>query len=252
MMSYIIKTPKGKLIVIDGGLRGEADYLLSRLDGMGGAVELWLLSHLHIDHMDALAALIAANRLPETKAIAYRFLDEARSAEIEPDQAENNHFFFSVMAAYKGHTITLNKGQIFEIDGLKIEVLTACYPQKSYTSLNDTTSVFRFTFPNGASALFLGDLSDTEGHQFAAEYGAGLKSDIVQMARHGQGAVGFEVYEKINPSVCLWPSPEWLYECDSGGGKGSGPWATLETRAWMERLGVKTHLVIKDGEGVVV
>ncbi len=32
-----------------------------------------------------------------------------------------------------------------------------------------------------------------------------------------------------------------------GGGIGSGPWMTLETRLWMQRLCVKEHYVIKDG-----
>ena len=31
-----------------------------------------------------------------------------------------------------------------------------------------------------------------------------------------------------------------------GGGIGSGPWLTLETRKWMDELGVKEHYVAKD------
>ena len=67
------------------------------------------------------------------------------------------------------------------------------------------------------------------------------------MAHHGQGGVTREVYEAISPSVCLWDTPDWLWDNNSGGGYNSGPWKTLEVRAWMEELGAIEHYVIKDG-----
>ena len=75
-----------------------------------------------------------------------------------------------------------------------------------------------------------------------------LKSDIVQMAHHGQNGATKELYEQINPTICMWPTPEWLWNNDSGEGKGSGPWKTLETRQWIEELKVKKNYVEKDGD----
>ncbi|MBR2950719.1 MAG: hypothetical protein IKC46_12815 [Lachnospiraceae bacterium] len=75
-----------------------------------------------------------------------------------------------------------------------------------------------------------------------------LNADIVQMAHHGEGGAEKEVYEEIRPHICIWPTPSWLWDNNlNGQGIGSGPWSTLETRKWMQELGVETH--IKDWEG---
>ena len=57
----------------------------------------------------------------------------------------------------------------------------------------------------------------------------------------------------IRPKLCLWPTPDWLWENDASvfQGPNPGPWKTLETRSWMEHLGYKWHAVMKDGEYVV-
>ncbi|RAZ75589.1 MBL fold hydrolase, partial [Klebsiella oxytoca] len=54
MMSYILQTGEGKLVVIDGGTRQDAGNLLETLIRLGGpepTVELWLLTHPHLDHV---------------------------------------------------------------------------------------------------------------------------------------------------------------------------------------------------------
>ena len=71
------------------------------------------------------------------------------------------------------------------------------------------------------------------------------------MAHHGEYGVNKDVYQAIAPSVALWNAPEWLYDDNNGGGVGSGPWGTLETRQWMKDLGVKENFVIKDGDQII-
>lgn len=75
--------------------------------------------------------------------------------------------------------------------------------------------------------------------------------DIVQMSHHGQNGVGYEVYKALNPKICLWPTPQWLWDNDKGNGPGTGPWTTQETRNWMVRLGIKEYYVTKDGDQVI-
>jgi hypothetical protein len=67
------------------------------------------------------------------------------------------------------------------------------------------------------------------------------------MAHHGQFGVSREFYEYIKPRRCIWPSPQWLWDNDAGDGFDTGPWATVRTREWMDELGVKTHIIEKDG-----
>ena len=87
------------------------------------------------------------------------------------------------------------------------------------------------------------------GGQFLLkEAGDRLKADIVQMAHHGQNGVDKKVYMAVAPRICLWPTPQWLWDNDNGDGYDSGAWRTLETRQWIEELGVERNYVVKDGD----
>ena len=78
-----------------------------------------------------------------------------------------------------------------------------------------------------------------------------LDSDIVQMAHHGQYGVTKEVYQIISPKICMWNTPQWLWDNDGGGGYNTGNYKTLEVRSWMEEMGVKANYVIKDGDQTI-
>lgn len=45
MLSVIIETGQGGLIVVDGGWRENSQYLLEQLKAKGGHVQAWLLTH---------------------------------------------------------------------------------------------------------------------------------------------------------------------------------------------------------------
>ena len=114
---------------------------------------------------------------------------------------------------------------------------------------NNTTSVFRMT-TMGQSVLFLGDAAEPEGlmlkyfHDKNTENSNNyfsLKSDIVQMAHHGQNAVPKSVYVAIDPDIALWPAPDWVYNPSS-----SSSLTTEYTKKWMKELGT-TNYVSKDG-----
>ena len=73
-------------------------------------------------------------------------------------------------------------------------------------------------------------------------YGIGINEHSL-----GQNGVNEEFYRTVHPSYCLWPTPDWLWDNDNGGGVNSGPWATLTVRKWMEKLPVIDHYISKDG-----
>ena len=74
-----------------------------------------------------------------------------------------------------------------------------------------------------------------------------LKADYVQMAHHGQNGVDKPFYEAVNPTACLWCTPQWLWDNDAGKGFNTHCWKTVTVRGWMDELGVKEHYVMKDG-----
>lgn len=53
MMSYLIDTPDGKTIMIDGGHRcaEDAEHMYNLLKERGGKVDLWIITHAHDDHL---------------------------------------------------------------------------------------------------------------------------------------------------------------------------------------------------------
>ena len=76
---------------------------------------------------------------------------------------------------------------------------------------------------NGTNVVFLGDMARSGGENLMANVDLGaLNCTMVQMAHHGQNGVDYEVYKALRPSVCLWPTPQWLWDNDNGGGTGTG------------------------------
>ncbi len=61
------------------------------------------------------------------------------------------------------------------------------------------------------------------------------------MAHHGQNGVTKEVYQAIDPDVCFFNCPEWLWNNDKGTGYNTGNWKTVEVRGWMEELGTTNY-----------
>jgi len=258
MMSYIVTTPNNHILLIDGGMEADAPYLHDMLVSLGGKVDMLFITHCHNDHFSGPLKLLREANDIEFKSICYNFppQDWLNIAEDYCKPATDK--FFAEIPLYKGLVITPIQGDVYEIDGMKIEILKDCSDYLEYdietelSPINDNSIIFRLVFPNGKKALFLGDLGLNSGNKLAEMCGNELKCDIVSMAHHGQNGVGKNVYELCSPSVCLWTAPDWLWENDAGNGPGTGPWKTLEVRAWMDELGVTMNGTEADGDVYVI
>lgn len=253
MLSVLVETNQGKMIMIDGGTEGDSGHLVESLLARGGRVDAWLITHPHSDHAGALKDILAHPEYGITiDNIYYSFSYLGWYQENESYRAD---FVGELMAAFQ--TLPpqalhgdIAKGQEMMVDNVKITVMNQPYLY-SHNSINNSSVVYKLEI-NGKKAIFLGDMGEEAGRQFIADTPPEqLKCDIVQMAHHGQSGVGFEVYRVLQPEVCLWGAPAWLWNNDSGSGTGSGIWKTLETRKWMAQLGVPYHLCIKDGDQVI-
>lgn len=248
MMSYVIRSVGGKLIVIDGGWDSDAPYLKDFIRARGGCVEAWFITHPHDDHVSALIAILRNPEGIEMKALYTSMPDAAWVKEV---CSASEHSVYEVLVtslAQVQRTFTpLSLGQTLDIDAIHIEVLGVCNPEIRNNPLNNSSLVLRFS-DSQKSVLFLGDLGIEGGQKLLnSPMSERLPSDYVQMAHHGQNGVGEDVYQRINPNYCLWPTPKWLWDNDNGGGKGSGPWKTEEVRAWMDRLSIRKHYVMFEG-----
>lgn len=257
MMSYVLQTSEGKLAVIDGGNRVDAENLLETLIRLGGPepeVELWLMTHPHSDHIGAFLEIFAKHSPIRVKKVYDCVLPYDFYAENEAEAVLSNEFLreLEVLKVRMPEMFAeFAEGQILEMGSVKFRVLYVPDGSIKENAYNNASTVIRLD-AEGQRLLFLGDLGKEAGDYVLCHVPAEeLKADFVQMAHHGQNGVGENFYEAVSPSVCLWNTPYWLWENNAGEGNGTGPWKTLEVRAWMKKIGVRHHFVTKDGEHAI-
>lgn len=249
-MSYVLRSTQGQLVVVDGGNTGDADYLQGFLAAQGNEVEAWFVSHPHPDHVDALTALLLRSDCPSIRHIYASMPEDAWISQHEPQPPRHLESVqeFRQAVQQTGQSIEeLALDQVITIDEMTIDVLGIKNPEITPNAINNSSIVIRVADAQ-KSVLFTGDLGVQGGHKLLrSAQAARLTADYVQMAHHGQAGVDINFYRAVRPRFCLWPTPAWLWDNNSGKGKGSGPWQTLSVREWMERMNVEKNFVSADG-----
>lgn len=253
ILSCIIETSQGKLIVVDGGFGEDAGYLSNQIMARGGHVSAWLLTHPHGDHVGAIHAILDDhNRQITIGGIYYSLAEPEWYTSADAQDAEMAHALINTLRQQPAEMLhgDIGKGYEIMVDDVRIEVLNNRY-DIAHDAGNNASMVYRITI-NGKTIVFLGDLGEEGGNRLVAEYGEGLKADIVQMAHHGQDGVGANVYQAINPTVCVWPTPQWLWDNNRGTGLNTGSWKITTTKSWMNQInGTIIHYVTKDGDQTI-
>ena len=247
MMGYVLKT-KNKTIVIDGGLSENTQDLIGYINKIGGGkIDYWFITHPHADHATAFLDIVENTNINIGKIyITLNDLDWYK--QYEPQRIEEIERFFNVIqnSRIKDNVEEVTQNQKIKIDNLNCEILGVKNPEIKTNAVNNSSMVIKMKI-NDKSILFLGDTGKESGEKLLQNQKNNLKSDIVQMAHHGQSGADKDLYELIKPKICLWPTPDWLWDNDSGEGYNTGSWETLETREWMKELNVKTNYIEKDG-----
>ncbi len=247
MMGYIIKTKSGKIIVVDGGLEEDAAHLKELLRAEGGRVSAWLLTHPHSDHVGAIINVLNdKNSAIQIDGIYYNLTDMDWYKRNEAYRADMVEKFAEALKNVPPDVLhsKIKYGDVFEVDDAKIHVMNAPY-LFTVNSINNSSVAYRVDV-GGKRIMFLGDMGEQAGDSLLRDVPESeLKSDIVQMAHHGQYGVSKKVYEAISPSIAMWNAPQWLYE------NTSGKYLTTEVRKWMKDIGVKSNYVMKDGDQVI-
>jgi beta-lactamase superfamily II metal-dependent hydrolase len=247
MNSYVIKTITGKIIVIDGGFEEDAAYLKGFLAANGNNVDAWFVSHQHGDHIEALTAILKSSGDLKINKIYGSMLDLEWIKAHGPDSFKTASDFNDALKNSQKEVVELKIGEIIKIDGVSIEVLGIKNPEIFENPINNSSIVIR-VWDAQKSILFPGDLGIEGGQKLLnSQYCNHLKSDYIQMAHHGQNGVDENFYKAVSPKYCIWPTPLWLWDNDSGQGKNSGSWKTPEVLSWMNKLNVQKHYRLFDG-----
>lgn len=236
-MGIVLQSDKG-LVVIDGGTASESIPLENLLEKLGGKVESWFLTHPHHDHIQALTGIAERGKIEIGKAY-YDFPPEEYVAALET-RDKRVSCVPAFEAALKNAGINTEKpvkGRPVYAAGFTFTPLSTGIAFEN--DLNCSSIVYKVK-TRGSDLLILGDMNYKRQQEVVDEYADLLPSTVVQMAHHGQQGVSEEFYKLVNPKVCLWCTPKWLWENDPvGKGYNSGPYKTLETRGWIEKLGAK-------------
>lgn len=255
MMSYIIDTPEGNVIVIDGGdyCEEDAEHLYKLLKERGKKVDLWLMTHAHEDHFGALLWLLE-NRLCFDVVICKMVYNFPRLEWIVEKEKSDYAARFLQSIEKQGVCVHVPQaGESIDCGGMTLEIVSVPEDYEDYPSANPTSIITVAHFPK-RDVLFLGDFDVHGQEEFLQKHNSiSIRKDIVQMAHHGQGGVDFSFYKLIQPKICLYTAPQWLWEnnnyrCTDPAYAGKGPFATLETRRWMEELGVEQSFTHAEGD----
>lgn len=244
-MGYMIETGKNKIIMIDGGLPGDSEMVQEKLLEKGGNVDAWFITHAHKDHLGALIEIIKSNKI-NIKQIYVSFNDYSWYEKYDTERYQGIKEMLDVLYSdeIKEKLYEVSLKEEIHIDNLNFKILKIKNPKYTKNAGNNQSMVIKVS-NNIKSVIFLGDLGEEYEDEFLENNIDEIKADGVQMAHHGQAGVSDKVYNAINPEICFWPTPRWLWTNDPGDGS-VGPWKTLETRAWIEKIGAKNY-VAKDG-----
>ena len=247
MMGYFLKTKDNKNIVIDGGTTGDSQNLIHYINQNGGEVDTWFITHPHEDHVGAIIEILNNTQIP----IHNIYVTLNTPEWYEEHGAGRGNEAQELMQALEVDRVKENVkevelGQEIQIDNITFKILGVKNPEITENAMNNSSMVIK-CMVNNKSIIFLGDTGQESGEKLLANQKEQLKADYVQVAHHGQAGAGEELYKAINPKVAMWPTPDWLWNNDSGQGEDSGTWKTKETRAWLEDIGVKENIIEKDG-----
>lgn len=206
-MGYVFQAQTGEILVVDGGHTGNHRELERILTRCGGHVDLWLLTHPHCDHYNAIIELMDSDTVVTWDKFGAGILPENWGKDFE-DYGEI--LAWDAFVPKLGDKFfEIKEGQTFQLGSMKVEVLASNNPDLTENPVNNQSCVFRIT-EGDFSIIMLGDLGEEAGDRLL-EKGYDLRAEAVQMAHHGQNGVKESLYQAIAPKYAFWPTPLWLF-----------------------------------------
>ena len=256
MFGCVIQTTK-KTFVIDGGTSGDYLQLLKILkENSNSHVDAWFFTHPHHDHIGAFLQICKNNPDIMVDRVLCNFPDidmlKKYGTRSENEIVMWKEFEELMCSRFRDGFHRIKRGEVFEFDEIKVNVLRVFNEKIVSNFVNNSSAVYRIDSPD-TRVLILGDLGVDGGEDVMKSCSAKtLYANYTQLSHHGQDGVNEEFYKYIRPQISLWAAPEWLWNNDNGGGFDSGPWTTVQTRKWMQKLGVTEHIIEKDGTTTIL
>lgn len=251
IMSFIVRTRDGRLVVIDGGRPQERDYLMDALrtlspDPQHIHVDAWLITHLHIDHYGALQLLLRDPQTAEVLHIDHVYLNlledvfySTLSRERLPEGPQARHELLTLPQSLGATVHTVADDDTFTVGELTFRALHVPRMEDAeQMNTNDSSVVWQMRVDGGKTVLFLSDAEFVCNNDLLARRRADLPADIVQIGHHGCGNVSGECYRAIGASLYLWQASYKFLYSDRGDGLGTHNTGVIHTRAVLDAMGI--------------
>lgn len=247
-MFYTIISENGKLIVVDGGWEADVENVRKVIKNLGNKVDAWIITHPHPDHAGAFLKIYSDPQGMEIdKVYVPNMPDRSACEAVAPWDT------YETLEAFQKLNIPalqyVHMGDHFEIDGLKIDILSAYdnyVAQNSKDYLNDGSIMFKVTGVE-QSMLFCADVGNSLSNYLLSCHGNNLKADYIQMGHHGNGGLSEEFYRMVSPQVAFFDAGEELMNPPSG-----SKFTTPQNRVLMQSLGAKIYYLNTEENKVIL
>ena len=178
----------GHYMVIDGGNNGDADTILSYLEGQGvEKLDAVVGTHPHEDHIGSLDAII--NHFDVDAVYMPKIMHTSKTFEDVLDAVANKGL--KIKSPSPGDTIDFN--------GLEIEVLG---PQRDYKDFNNNSNVLKVNAGETAF-LFTGDAEET-AEKDILQAGYDLQADVLKVGHHGSSTSSSQAFlQAVKPKYAV-------------------------------------------------
>ena len=225
-LGLIMRLPDGRFIIVDGGYKND-DRVYAALRDLvpSGKITIaaWFITHPHIDHYGGFTDFITNHSTDSSIVIERLMLNFANPESFYAVEDGDKtvewdvNFIYNTIKEYAPDlTITqVHTGQIIDFGDATMEILYTMEDlmPKELPNINDSSLAIRLKM-GGSSFMILGDTCYRSGPIMHDMWGEYLKSDMVQIAHHGQWPSVESIYHDIAAEVVIVPAKLSRYKSD--------------------------------------
>lgn len=223
-----IKSPSGKVMLIDAGESTAWDQVHSFLDSRNVMrIDVLIASHPHSDHIGSMDSVIKHYDIGDV---------------YMPDKSNNTDDFKNFMKAMQKKDLkatTAKSGMKIDLDPqLKCEILAPI--GTGYKDLNDYSVVLKITYGK-TSFLLTADASKESEAEMVKKYGAQLKVDVLKAGHHGNES-------SSNPAFLKLVKPKYVAISEKDINEYADPQARLDSYKKFTDLGATVFRTDASGD----
>lgn len=212
-MFYSIKGSNGKVILIDSGLKENADRTRRIIRGLGNRVDLWIITHQHPDHVGGFNEILKNPRGIKVKRIwAPNIKEQVYRKYKRPWDDFSAYQEFRTVVRGRKNVKWIKKGQSLDFGGLHFKFFNSYYNGlKKVTKdiCNGSSLVFKVS-GSKTSMLFSGDVDVKVGKALVKKYGKQLRATYMQAPHHGNNKGRNSYFNAVKPKEVFVDAPSFL------------------------------------------